>query len=129
VPEQAPSAFSYAIIRVVPSVERGEGLNAGVVLFCRQLDFLAARIALDERRLGALAPDFAPEIAWPQLRAIVRIAAGDPDAGPIATFPPSERFGWLVAPASTIIQPSPVHTGLCRDPAATLDELFAALVG
>jgi hypothetical protein len=129
VPELAPSAFSYAIIRVVPSVERGEGLNAGVVLFCRQLDFLAARIALDERRLSALAPDFSPAAALPHLQAIVRVAAGDPTAGPIAALPPSERFGWLVAPASTIVQPSPVHIGLCEDPAATLDELFTELVG
>jgi hypothetical protein len=129
VPAPAPSAFSYAIVRVVPSVERGEGLNAGVVLFCRRLDFLAARVALDERRLSALAPGFSPEIARPQLEAIVRIAAGDPHAGPIAALPPSERFGWLVAPASTIIQPSPVHTGLSEDPEATLDELFAELVG
>ena len=128
-PAQAPSPFSYAIVRVVPSVERGEGLNAGVVLFCRQLGFLAARVALDERRLGALTPDFSPEIVRPNLQAIVRIAAGDPDAGPIAALPASERFGWLVAPASTIIQPSPVHTGLCENPAATLDELFAELVG
>jgi hypothetical protein len=126
---RASSAFSYAIVRVVPSVERGEGLNAGVVLFCRQLDFLAARVALDERRLSALAPDFSPEIVRPQLEAVVRIAAGDQDAGPIAALPPSERFGWLVAPASTIIQPSPVHTGFCEDPEATLDELFAELVG
>jgi hypothetical protein len=128
VPEQASSAFSYAILRVIPSVERGEGLNAGVVLFCRQLDFLAARIALDERRLSALAPDFSAEIVRPHLQAIVRVAAGDPTAGPIAALPPSERFGWLVAPASTIIQPSPVHTGLCENPARTLDELFAELV-
>jgi hypothetical protein len=128
VPAQASSAFSYAILRVIPSVERGEGLNAGVVLFCRQLDFLAARIALDERRLSALAPDFSAEIVRPHLQAIVRVAAGDPTAGPIAALPPSERFGWLVAPASTIIQPSPVHTGLCENPARTLDELFAELV-
>ena len=127
-PEQAPSAFSYAIVRVVPSVERGEGLNAGVILFCRQLDFLAARIALDEHRLSAVAPDFSPEVVLPHLLAIVRVAAGDPTAGPMATLPPSERFGWLVAPASTIIQSSPVHTGLCENPAATLDELFAELV-
>jgi Protein of unknown function (DUF3037) len=128
VPAQASSAFSYAILRVIPSVERGEGLNAGVVLFCRQLDFLAARIALDERRLSALAPDFSAEIVRPHLQAIVRVAAGDPTAGPIAALPPSERFGWLVAPASTIIQPSPVHTGLCENPGRTLDELFAELV-
>jgi Protein of unknown function (DUF3037) len=128
-PEHVPSAFSYAVVRVVPHVERGEGFNAGVVLFCRQLDFLAARVELDERRLAALAPDFSPDTVHPHLRAIVRVAAGDPTAGPIAALPPSERFGWLVAPASTIIQPSPVHTGLCENPAGTLDELFAELVG
>jgi hypothetical protein len=114
---------------VVPHVERGEGFNAGVVLFCRQLDFLAARVALDERRLAVLAPDFSPDTVRPQLDAIVAIAAGEPAGGPIAALPPSERFGWLVAPASTIIQPSPTHTGLCEDPQATLAELFGELVG
>jgi hypothetical protein len=110
-------------------VERGEGFNAGVVLFCRQLDFLAARVALDERRLAVLAPDLSPETVRRQLEAIVRIADGDPDAGSIAALPASERFGWLVAPASTIIQPSPVHSGLCEDPRAALGDLFADLVG
>ena len=127
--EPRRSAFSYAIVRVVPHVERGEGFNAGVVLFCRQLDFLAARVALDERRLAALAPDTPPDTLRPLLEAIVRVADGDPTAGPIAALPPSERFGWLVAPASTIIQPSPTHTGLCEDPQATLAELFGELVG
>jgi hypothetical protein len=128
-PDPRLSAFSYAIVRVVPHVERGEGFNAGVVLFCRQLDFLAARVALDERRLAVLAPDVSPDTVRPQLEAIVRVAAGDPAGGPIAALPASERFGWLVAPGSTIIQPSPVHTGLCDDPQATLADLFAELVG
>jgi hypothetical protein len=128
-PDRRLSAFSYAIVRVVPHVERGEGFNAGVVLFCRQLDFLAARVALDERRLAVLAPDVSPDTVRPQLEAIVRIAAGDSAGGPIAALPQSERFGWLVAPGSTIIQPSPVHTGLCEDPQATLADLFAELVG
>jgi hypothetical protein len=123
------SAFAYAVVRIVPRIERGEGFNAGVVLFCRQLDFLAARVALDERRLAALAPDTPPDTLRPLLEAIVRVADGDPTAGPIAALPPSERFGWLAAPASTIIQPSPVHTGLCDDPHATLESLFAELVG
>jgi hypothetical protein len=127
-PERTRSGFSYAIVRVVPRVERGESFNAGVVLFCRQLGFLAARVALDERRLAVLAPETAAEPIRSQLDAVVRIAAGDPEAGPIAGFPQSERFGWLVAPSSTIIQASPVHTGLCEDPAATLQELFAELV-
>lgn len=128
-PDPSPSAFSYAVVRVVPHVERGEGFNAGVILFCRQLDFLEARVALDERRLTVLAPDVSPAVVRRQLEAIVRIAAGDPTAGAIAALPPSERFGWLAAPASTIIQPSPVHTGLCEDPQATLASLFADLVG
>jgi hypothetical protein len=127
-PDPPRSAFSYAIVRVVPHVERGEGFNAGVVLFCRQLGFLAARVALDERRLAALAPEVSPDTIRPLLDGIVRVAEGSPAAGPIAALPPSDRFGWLVAPASTIIQPSPVHTGLCVDPQATLDDLFAELV-
>ncbi|HEY2637442.1 MAG TPA: DUF3037 domain-containing protein [Solirubrobacteraceae bacterium] len=127
-PEPGPSAFSYAIVRVVPSVERGECFNAGVVLFCRQRDFLGARVALDERRLAALAPDLAPAAVLPHLEGLVRVAEGDPEAGPVAALPPSERFGWLVAPSSTMIQPSPVHGGLSDDPRATLDALFAELV-
>jgi hypothetical protein len=128
-PAPPTRAFSYAIVRVVPHVERGEGFNAGVVLFCRQLDFLGARVALDERRLEALAPGLSPEVVRPHLDAVVRVAAGDPGAGPIAALPPSDRFGWLASPSSTIIQPSPVHTGLCEDPRATLEGLFAELVG
>jgi len=128
-PGPRASAFSYAVVRVVPHVERGEGFNAGVVLFCRQLDFLGARVALDERRLGVLAPDVSPEVVRPHLDAMVRIAEGDPGAGPIAALPASDRFGWLSSPSSTIIQPSPVHTGMCEDARATLDQLFAELVG
>jgi hypothetical protein len=128
VPDATPSPFSYAIIRVVPRVERGECFNAGVVLYCRQRDFLGARVQLDERRLSALAPDARAEDVRPHLEALVRVAAGDPDAGAIATLPASERFGWLVAPSSTIIQPSEVHTGLSNDPQATLEQLFAELV-
>lgn len=122
------SPFSYAIVRIVPRVERGERLNAGVVLFCRPLRFLGARVGLDEARLRALAPDLEPERVRPHLAAVERIAAGDPAAGPIAALDQSDRFGWLVAPSSTIIQPSPVHTGLCDDPPATLDHLFQTLV-
>jgi hypothetical protein len=129
VPESRPlRPFSYAILRVVPRVERGECFNAGVVLFCRQLDFLAAKVGLDARRLAALAPDASAEEVRAHLDARVRVAAGDPEAGSIAELPPSERFGWLVAPSSTIIQPSEVHTGLSDDPRRTLDALFAELV-
>ena len=126
--ERTLSAFSYAIVRVVPHIERGESFNAGVVLFCRQLSFLAARVSLDEGRLAALAPGFSADTVRPHLEAIVRVADGDPAAGPISGLSPSERFGWLVAPASTIIQPSPVHTGLCENPADTLTQLFGELV-
>ena len=123
-----PSPFQYAVIRVVPRVERGECVNAGVVLFCRQRRFLAAQLELDEQRLLALAPDVDLTAVRGHLDALSRIAAGDPDAGPIAALPASERFHWLVAPSSTIIQCSPVHTGLSDDPAAELEHLTARLV-
>jgi Protein of unknown function (DUF3037) len=128
VPEPARSPFSYAVLRVVPRIERGERFNAGVVLFCRQRGFLGAKVELDERRLAALAPDTRGDDVVALLEALARVAAGDPDAGAIAALPPSERFGWLVAPSSTVIQPSDVHTGLTDDPVATLDALFRELV-
>ena len=127
-PESARSPFSYAILRVVPRVERGERFNAGVVLFCRQKHFLGAKVALDERRLAALAPDAGADDVRAILESLVGVAEGDPEGDPIASMPPSERFGWLVAPSSTIIQPSQVHTGLTDDPRVTLDALFAELV-
>jgi hypothetical protein len=120
--------FSYAVIRVVPRVERGERLNAGVVLHSRQHRFLAARMGLDEARLRALAPDLDPASVRAHLEAIERIAAGDPAAGPIAALDPSERFGWIVAPSSTMVQPSRVHTGLTDDPAGMLERLYNELV-
>ena len=127
-PESTRKPFSYAILRVVPRVERGECFNAGVVLFCRQLGFLGVKVGLDERRLAALAPDVSAADVRAHLDALVRVAEGDPDGEAIAALPASERFGWLVAPSSTIIQPSPVHTGLSDAPQATLDALFAELV-
>ena len=120
--------FQYAVVRVVPRVERGECLNAGVVLFCRRLGFLAARTELDEAALRALAPDCDPDEVRPALETLERVAAGDPVGGPIARLEPSERFHWLTSPASTIVQTSPVHTGLTDDPAAELDHLFGELV-
>jgi DUF3037 family protein len=121
-------SFDYALVRVVPRVERGECLNVGIVLLCRPRRYLGARIRLDEARLAAFAPGLDPSAVRPHLEAIERIAAGDPTAGPIARLDKAERFHWLVAPASTIIQPSEVHTGLCRDPDAELDHLVATLV-
>jgi hypothetical protein len=124
----ARSAFQYAILRVVPSVERGERLNVGVALHCPERRFLGVRVALDEERLKALAPtcDVAP--VREALDALVAVADGDPGAGPLAKLSASERFGWLAAPSSTVIQPSAIHTGLSDDPARTLEHLFATLV-
>jgi hypothetical protein len=130
--EAAPAAdrqpFEYAIVRVVPRVERGEGFNAGIVLMCRPLRFLGARVELDEGLLVAMSPDCDPEIVRSHLVAIESIAAGQADAGPIAALSMPERFHWLVAPSSTIIQAGEVHTGLTADPGATLDHLFRTLV-
>jgi hypothetical protein len=120
--------FQYAIFRVVPRVERGEALNVGVVLFSRRHSFLGARTELDEAALAVLAPDCDPAEVRPHLEALERIASGDPGGGPISTLEPSERFHWLTAPSSTIVQASPVHTGLTADPAGELDDLFAKLV-
>jgi Protein of unknown function (DUF3037) len=120
--------FQYAIVRVVPDIARGECVNAGVVLLCRTKRYLGARVALDAARLAAIAPDLAPADVQSHLDAIVRIAAGDPDGGPIARLGLAERFHWLVAPSSTIIQASEAHTGLCHDPATELDHLFETLV-
>ena len=124
----ARSPFQYAALRIVPRVERGEAVNAGVVLFCRPLRFLGARAHLDEALLKALSPNCDPAAVREQLRVMELIAAGDPEGGPIAALPASERFHWLVAPASTIVQPGPVHTGLTSDPPAELDHVFAKLV-
>lgn len=119
--------FAYCVLRVVPDVERGERLNAGVVLYCRRLGFLAARVALDEARLRAIAPGCDPAAVRAALDALVAVAEGS-GGGALAGMDPSDRFGWLAAPSSTIIQPSAVHTGLTSDPAADLDRLFARLV-
>ena len=120
--------FSYALLRIVPRVERGERLNAGVVVFCREYDFLAVRADVDEARLAALAPGLDLTPLRSHLDALGRVAAGEPAAGALAALPPSERFGWLVAPSSTMVQPSEVHTGLTANPQATLDHLFETLV-
>lgn len=121
-------AFQYAILRVVPSVERGERLNVGVAVLCPERRFLGIRVALDEARLAALAPQADPAAVRQALNAIVAAAEADPSAGPLAALSPSERFGWLAAPSSTILQPSAIHTGLCDDPEETLERLFVALV-
>ncbi|HEV7506023.1 MAG TPA: DUF3037 domain-containing protein [Thermoanaerobaculia bacterium] len=124
----APSSFDYAIIRVVPRVERGELVNAGVILFCLERGFLQARVEVNEARLRALWPTIDLELVRPHLEAIPKICAGSPEAGPIARLSLRERFHWLVAPRSTMIQVSPVHAGLCETPERALDELFCQTV-
>ena len=121
------NAFEYAIIRIVPRVERGEFINAGVVLFCRTRRFLAARTNLDPARLTALASDIDIIAINEQLEHISQVCAGGA-AGPIGLLPQPERFRWLVAPRSTVVQPSPVHCGLCDDPQVELDRLMATMV-
>ena len=120
--------FQYAAIRVVPRIERGEFVNAGVVLFCRPLRFLGARMELDDRLLAALDPECDPDGVRTQLETMVAVAEGRPEGGRLAELDQSERFHWLTSPASTIVQPSAVHTGLTSDPPRDLDRLFAALV-
>ena len=127
-PEPARSPFQYALLRVVPRVERGEAFNAGVVMLCRPRRFLGVRTHLDDSLLRAIAPDADPAVVRAHLDAIERIARGDADAGPMARLTPPERFHWLVAPSSTIVQASAAHTGLTADPLATLEHLHRTLV-
>ncbi len=120
--------YDYAVIRVVPRVERGEQLNAGVILSCPDVEFLDARIELDEAAMLALDPGADLEALRANLATIPLVCRGGPAAGPIGELPARGRFRWLVSPRSTIIQPSPVHTGRTRDPAACLEHLLQTLV-
>ncbi len=122
------SPFQYSVVRVVPRVERGERINAGVIVLCRPRRYLGARTLLVDERLEAIDPAADRLAVRRHLDAIERIARGDADAGPIAGLGAAERFHWLVSPSSTMIQPSEVHTGLTDDPAAELEALFAELV-
>lgn len=121
-------AFEYAVIRIVPRVERGEFVNAGVVLFCRTLRFLEARVAVDADRLRALGADIDLEAVAALLHHWTLICRGGDDIGELGALPAAERFRWVAAPRSTVVQSSEVHCGLCLDPAAQLEQLFAALV-
>jgi hypothetical protein len=121
-------AFQYALLRAVPSLPRGEALNVGVVLYSPRHRFLQARTTLDPERLRLLDPELDLDAVRAHLTLIEQVAAGEPSAGPIAGLERSERFGWITSPSSTTIQPSPVHTGVCEDPAAMLQHLFASLV-
>jgi hypothetical protein len=120
--------YDYAVVRVVPRVERGEMINVGVILSCPDLDFLDARIELNESRLRALDASLDIDLTRANLEMIPRICRGGPDAGAIGALPQRSRFHWLVSPRSTIIQTSPVHTGRTADPAALLERLVDKMV-
>jgi hypothetical protein len=120
--------FEYAVLRVVPRVERGESINAGVVLYCQARSFLAARTHLDTVRLRALDPDADVTGVHAALRAAECLCRGGSEAGQAAEENPGRRFRWLAAPRSTVVQPGPVHTGLTADPDAELDRLVTLLV-
>jgi len=124
----APVSFDYAVLRVVPRVERDEFVNAGVILFCLQRDFLGARVALDRARLQALFPGTDLDVVEEHLQAVPRVCRGGPGSGPIGALSRRERFHWLVAPRSTVIQVSPVHSGICHDPERALEALLDRLV-
>lgn len=120
--------FEYAVIRIVPRVEREEFLNVGIILFCKSLDFLDTRHALDEKRLCLFDKELPIEEIRANLEAFEKIARGDEDAGPIARLDTASRFRWLSATRSTILQTSKVHPGFCDDPVEMLDRLFKQLV-
>jgi hypothetical protein len=126
-----PEPFEYAVLRVVPRVERGEGVNVGVVVFCRTRSYLDATIELGARQrevLQALAPELDLEVVRAHLDELGRVVAGDPDGGPMARLEPPERFRWVTSPSSTMIQPSEVHGGVTDDPSASLADLVERLV-
>ena len=125
---QEKHSFEYAVIRIVPRVEREEFLNVGVILFCKRAGFLQAIITLDEQRLRAFSPATDVEEVKTYLDAICNISKGGQQAGPIGRLDAGSRFRWLTATRSTIVQTSKVHTGLSADPAETLRQLHAELV-
>jgi len=120
--------FEYALLRVVPRVEREEFINAGVVLYCAAANFLDARVHLDPDRLRVLDPCLDPDAVLAHLEVARLVCAGGREAGAIGLLPPGQRFGWLVAPRSTVVQPSPVHTGFAEDPEQALEHLLQVMV-
>ena len=124
----APDHYDYAVIRVVPRVEREEFINVGVILSCEASRYLEARIELDEARLRALAPDLDIESVNRHLQAISAICRGGAGTGPIGLLPPRARFHWLTAKRSSILQTSPVHTGKCGDMHAIMEHLLQRMV-
>lgn len=125
---RAPCSYDYAIIRVVPRVDREEFVNVGVIVSCPALDYLAARIEFDEVRLLALDPAIDLDTVRQNLASIPAICAGGPGSGPIGRLTPRERFHWLVAPRSTMIQTSSVHTGRCEQPSQVMENLLDKMV-
>jgi hypothetical protein len=121
-------AFEYAVLRVVPRVERGEFLNAGVLVYCRPLGYLGAQVALDAGRLLALDPTADPDAIGLALDAAADVCSGGTGTGPAGQEEIGRRFRWLTAPRSTVVQPGPIHTGLTRDPAAEAERLLTVLV-
>ena len=126
--KRAGSAYNFAVIRAVPHPYLGAFVNVGVVLHARTAGFLRARVQSDPEALRRLVPGADAELLARYLDACRAICEGDPAAGPVALAPTSERFHWLTSPRSDVIQPSPVHEGLCGDPQQTLDELFDTFV-
>ena len=124
----ALSTYDYAVVRVVPHVDRGEFVNVGVIVSCTATQFLEARIELDEARLRTLAPDLDLTSIRTALAAVPEICAGGARAGAFASLSARQRFDWLVAPRSASIQTSPVHSGRCTDPGRALEHLMARMV-
>lgn len=123
-----PHPYEWAVLRVVPRVERGEYVNVGVLVYCRALDYLAAQVCSDLERAVRLEPALDVEAVGQQLQSVLALCAGDASAGANGRRTAGERFRWLVAPRSTVVQPSPVHTGLTDDPVAELADLFDRMV-
>ena len=122
------TSFDYAVVRVAPRVEREEFVNAGVIVFCLERKFLGARVHTDEGRLRALWPEVDIELVRTRLQAVVNVCSGAIEGGPLARLSQRQRFHWLVAPRSTMLQVSAVHTGISDAPEACLEELFRQLV-
>ncbi|MCW2939867.1 MAG: hypothetical protein JWN00_2852 [Actinomycetia bacterium] len=122
------TVYEYAVLRVVPSIERGEAMNVGTVVYCRALDFLGCRTHLDEARLLVLSPGLDLDGVRAALHAIDAVCCGGDQAGQASSVSPGQRFRWLTAPRSAIVQPGPVHAGLTADPATELDRLHHRLV-
>jgi len=122
-----PSSFDYAVVRIIPRVEREEFLNAGVVVFCPEQNYLGVRVRLNEARLAAFAPQMDVELVHSRLAGLMAVSRGDPGAGTVAKLGLRERFHWLVSPKSTILQMSAVHSGVCQDPETVLTRLFREL--